>query len=374
MERGVGLETRSGEDGKCTHPVRLFQQLGDENGALNIAKRRFAMKSRLNLLPVKKVRSRFNNYPQPNLWCCRCRHTEETLPHVLNHCKPVMEQILKRHDRIMGEVLNHILQQHFTRISVDEVCLAHAQQTGENLRPDVILEWAGGTSSPIVTLALRPLQKETADSQLNFPTPPIRNVSLNPTSPEDRIRVSSSSKDCDPISNNTNSNQISYETLRARLTNIISTFFNNQNLDELHTLEEWTESAGIFARETSRAKPRFNRGATRHSIRNRGTGRTPKTTTSAEANRNNALQEPFWRNQRDTVRKITDGEKGAVKCRISPQVLEERFRADLQKPSANKALEGLPDWINVDPNVYNASGSVEDMPILPREVEAVLRS
>jgi len=104
------------------------------------------MKSRLNLLPVKKVRSRFNNYPQPNLWCCRCGHTEETLPHVLNHCKPVMEQILKRHDRIMGEVLSHIPQQRFTRISVDEVCLAHAQQTGENLRPDVILERAGGIS------------------------------------------------------------------------------------------------------------------------------------------------------------------------------------------------------------------------------------
>ena len=61
--------------------------------AFNIAERRFAMKSRLNLLPLKKVRSRFNNYPQPNLWCCRCGHTEETLPHVLNHCKPVMEQI-----------------------------------------------------------------------------------------------------------------------------------------------------------------------------------------------------------------------------------------------------------------------------------------
>jgi len=45
-----------------------------------------------------------------------------------------------------GEVLSHIPQQRFTKISVDEVCLAHAQQTGENLRPDVILEWAGGIS------------------------------------------------------------------------------------------------------------------------------------------------------------------------------------------------------------------------------------
>jgi len=71
-----------------------------------------------------------------------------------------MDQILKRHDRIMGEVLSHIPQQRFTRISVDEVCLANAQQTGENLRPDVILEWAGGISSPIVTLALRPLQRD----------------------------------------------------------------------------------------------------------------------------------------------------------------------------------------------------------------------
>ena len=81
----------------------------------------------------------------------------------------------------------------------------------------------------------------------------------------------------------------------------------------------------------------------RRSCGNRGTGRTQKTTTSAETTRNNALQGAFWRNQRDTVRKITDGGKGEVKCRISPQVLEERFRADLQKLSANTALESLPD-------------------------------
>jgi len=133
-------------------------------------------------------------------------------------------------------------------------------------------------------------------------------------------------------------------TLRACLTNIFSTFSNNKNFHELfHTLEEWTESARIVARETSRATPRFNRGAMRRSCGNRDTGRTQKTTTSAKATRNNALQGAFWRNQRDTVRKITDGEKGEVKCRISPQVLEERFRTDLQKPSANEALESLPD-------------------------------
>jgi len=136
------------------------------------------------------------------------------------------------------------------------------------------------------------------------------------------------------------------------------------------------DRAGIVARETSRAKSRFNRGAKRRSIRNRGTGRSQKTTTSAKATRNNALQGAFWRNQRDTVRTITDGEKGEVKCRISPQVLEERFRTDLQKPSANTALESLPDWISINPNVCNASAgaSAEDLPILPREVEAVLRT
>ena len=137
------------------------------------------------------------------------------------------------------------------------------------------------------------------------------------------------------------------------------------------------DRAGIVARETSRAKSRFNRGAKRRSIRNRGTGRSQKTTTSAKATRNNALQGAFWRNQRDTVRRITDGEKGEVKYRTSPQVLE-RFRTDLQKPSANEALESLPDWININPNVCNASAgasaSAEDLPILPREVEAVLRT
>ena len=147
--RWRGVWASNHDQGKTVSAHTLYAYSNNwvmKTGALNIAERRFAMKSRLNLLPVKKVRSRFNKYPQPNLRCCRCGHTEETLPHVLNHCKPVMEQILRRHDRIMGEVLSHIPQQRFTRISVDEVCLAHAQQTGENLRPDVILEQAGGIS------------------------------------------------------------------------------------------------------------------------------------------------------------------------------------------------------------------------------------
>jgi len=160
-----------------------------------------------------------------------------------------------------------------------------------------------------------PPVKATVNFQPNSPTPPISNLFLNPASLEDPISDSNSPKDCDSIGANTINNQLSYETLRARLINIISTFSNNQNFDELlHTLEEWTGSAGIVARETSRAKPRFNRGAMRRSIRNRGTGRSQKTKTSAKATRNNALQGAFWRNQRDTVRRITDGEKGEVKC------------------------------------------------------------
>jgi len=144
--RWRGVWASNPDQGKTVSAHTLYAYSNNwvtKTGALNIAERRFAMKSRLKLLPVKKVRSRFNNYPQPNLRCCRCGHTEETLPHVLNHCKPVMDQILKRHDRIMGEVLSHIPQQRFTRFSVDEVCLAHVQQTGENLRPDVLLEGAG---------------------------------------------------------------------------------------------------------------------------------------------------------------------------------------------------------------------------------------
>jgi len=76
------------------------------------------------------------------------------------------------------------------------------------------------------------------------------------------------------------------------------------------------------------------------SIRNRDTGRSQKTNkTSAKETRNNALQGAFWRNQRDTVRRITDGEKGEVKCRISPQVLEERFRADLKSFGKHSSRE-----------------------------------
>ncbi len=68
----------------------------------------WVLKARLNLLPLRSVRRRFRNYPEPRVTCCKCGRSYESLPHVLNHFRPVMDVIRARHDSVQEELLAHL--------------------------------------------------------------------------------------------------------------------------------------------------------------------------------------------------------------------------------------------------------------------------
>lgn len=101
-------------------------------------------KARLNLLPLRNIRGRFKSYAEPSLACSRCGHSQETLPHVLNHCRPVMVDIRARHDSIVRELMDRLPRDTFARCDADVVCKEHATRTGEQLRPDLVLRDKSG--------------------------------------------------------------------------------------------------------------------------------------------------------------------------------------------------------------------------------------
>lgn len=64
---------------------------------------RFAIKARLNLLPVKTVQRRFQQ-SQMDTRCRQCHQHPETLSHVVNHCLPNMGLIRQRHNQILARL------------------------------------------------------------------------------------------------------------------------------------------------------------------------------------------------------------------------------------------------------------------------------
>ena len=67
---------------------------------------RFIHRARLNTLPTNATAKRWK--PDTNPACRRCNHPEETLPHVLNHCKPNMVPIRRRHNLVQGRIKSAI--------------------------------------------------------------------------------------------------------------------------------------------------------------------------------------------------------------------------------------------------------------------------
>ena len=65
---------------------------------------RFIHRARLNLLPLKSCQNRWNQSNSNDIKCRRCNQNAETLPHVLQHCKPMMVPIRRRHDLIIQRI------------------------------------------------------------------------------------------------------------------------------------------------------------------------------------------------------------------------------------------------------------------------------
>ncbi|XP_026476640.1 uncharacterized protein T26G10.4-like [Ctenocephalides felis] len=61
---------------------------------------RFIHRARLNVLPLNGCR----RFGQNDKRCRRCGHQNETLPHVLNHCRPQFATMTKRHNAILNRL------------------------------------------------------------------------------------------------------------------------------------------------------------------------------------------------------------------------------------------------------------------------------
>lgn len=89
---------------------------------------RFIHRARLNCLPLNAAKARWSETSP------RCRHcsSEETLPHVLCHCRLNMVAIRDRHNLVVNRLVNA------TRFG-DIVTDRCVQDSGLNLRPDIII-------------------------------------------------------------------------------------------------------------------------------------------------------------------------------------------------------------------------------------------
>ena len=90
---------------------------------------RFIHKARLNCTPLNSAKSRWSNTSP------RCRHCndDETLPHVLCHCRPNMVAIRARHDKVVARLTNAI---RFGEVITDRT----VADSDSSLRPDIIIK------------------------------------------------------------------------------------------------------------------------------------------------------------------------------------------------------------------------------------------
>ena len=83
------------------------------NSGLNLRFKdwRFIHKARLNCLPTNATKARWSPNTSPT-----CRHCQEseTLPHILNHCRPHLVHIRERHNKIVTRITDSIRFGHIT--------------------------------------------------------------------------------------------------------------------------------------------------------------------------------------------------------------------------------------------------------------------
>ena len=93
---------------------------------------RFVHRARLGLVPLNGYQQR---RPAADQRCRRCNHPRETLPHVLNHCRPHMVALTKRHDAILTRLERAVPKDRGTAVRVNR------QVPGVNspLRPDLVV-------------------------------------------------------------------------------------------------------------------------------------------------------------------------------------------------------------------------------------------
>ena len=91
---------------------------------------RFIHRARLNVVPTNQNKAKWCDVPSN---CRKCSVADETLPHILNHCKPNMTKIRDRHNSIVTRLSNAIKS---GVVRIDQ----QVPGITDECRPDIVIE------------------------------------------------------------------------------------------------------------------------------------------------------------------------------------------------------------------------------------------
>ena len=116
------------------------------NGSFTrFAEWRFVHRARLGLVPLNGYRRGAAGDQR----CRRCGYARETLPHVLNHCRPHMQTITRRHDAILARLERALPRGRGLGVRVNR----QVPGVDSPLRPDLVVERGQQVSLVDVTVA-----------------------------------------------------------------------------------------------------------------------------------------------------------------------------------------------------------------------------
>ncbi|KAH1001413.1 hypothetical protein HUJ04_005439 [Dendroctonus ponderosae] len=105
-----------------------FMRSGDFT---RFAEWRFVHRARLDCVPLNGARKHGNGDKR----CRRCGHASETLPHVLNHCKPHFAAMTRRHDAVLNRLTKAFKPPGDTVVKVNRTVPCF----NDGLRPDLLI-------------------------------------------------------------------------------------------------------------------------------------------------------------------------------------------------------------------------------------------
>lgn len=131
---------------KLTSNNRECNDFIREGRHLNFKDWRFVFKARLNLLPVNGAQKNGDVDKR----CRRCGHNSETLPHVINHCRPALHLITERHNKILERLVRTIKLDGDQRLRINQT----VTESSSNVRPDIVLSSASAKEFIIIDVAV----------------------------------------------------------------------------------------------------------------------------------------------------------------------------------------------------------------------------
>ena len=158
----------SSDQGRSFHAISLHPASNHwipTGSYISFAEYKFALKARLNLLPVGTVAKRTRRVSDDT--CRKCRAQPESLGHVLNACTHNMGLMRQRHNAILERLVKAIPKEG------KDVFVEQAIST-DNLRPDILLRDSSTKEAVVVDVTVpyesRPdaLQKARAEKEQKY--------------------------------------------------------------------------------------------------------------------------------------------------------------------------------------------------------------